>query len=612
MRALKPLLTRWLQLQCQMLHQCSHGLLVQFQDKTKPTVVAVWPEGAGFEQPVIDTAREVLQKQRLHLNEQNAGGIYLGYPVRIRDNFWGALVLQLDRNDPETMKAVTKLLDWGLNWLQFIVHDYSSYQQPDALAGDNEGAGTANTPQHTSPIASGSVAAVNLLTSVLRESSSEEAAIATVNFLAAQFNQDRVTLGLLRNQRIRLSAVSFAAHFDERSAPMQNIAEAMQEAADQNANIHCTAVLSPQADSQSQEPDSVIRLNHERMLDAHQLRSCQTFLLREKNQLIGAITLENAKAADNDQAVSHFVDNISPSLASVFKLKNDASTGIATLIKRKLVGTLQQLLNTRHPVESLFFACLVAFFIALFIPARFHISNDAVVESKNKHLVVSPYEGFLGAIEVRPGDLVTKDQLLAQLKDDDLNLERRKLSSQLQQYRLEYDNALANGNRAQAAILNAQVEQSRIELRLVEQKLQRVKLTSPISGLIVSDDISQQLGAPVTQGQVLFEIADSSDYRVALYVDERNVAYLQRQQSGTLSLKSLPGQTLPLTITRITPLSEIRNGRNLFRVDAELAELPEALRPGMTGRARVTIDRRALGWIWFHGLWNWVRLQLWI
>jgi len=271
----------------------------------------------------------------------------------------------------------------------------------------------------------------------------------------------------------------------------------------------------------------------------------------------------------------------------------------------------ERLFGKRHPLETLFFSCVAVFAIALFLPGDYYITNNATIESTNKHQLVSPYDGFIGDIHARPGDSVSSGQLLAQLKDEELNLERRKLSSQLQQFRLEYDNALANGNRAQAAIVNAQVEQSRIELRLIEQKLERIKLKSPIAGIVVSKDISQSLGAPVKQGDVLFEIADSSQYRISIFVDERDVSYLALKQTGEVTLKSLPGEAMPITIARITPLSEVRDGRNYFRVDADFVTPPKQLRPGMTGTSHIFIDRRMLGWIWFHDIWHWLRLTLW-
>ena len=132
-----------------------------------------------------------------------------------------------------------------------------------------------------------------------------------------------------------------------------------------------------------------------------------------------------------------------------------------------------------------------------------------------------------------------------------------------------------------------------------------------MDGVIVTGDLSQELGAPVDKGQRLFEIAPLAEYRVMLEVDEREVGVLAAGQTGQLALVGLPGKTLPLTVDRITPISSQSEGRNFFLVEAKLAETPDALRPGMDGVAKVSIGERRLAWIWIHEMTEWLGLLAW-
>ncbi len=231
--------------------------------------------------------------------------------------------------------------------------------------------------------------------------------------------------------------------------------------------------------------------------------------------------------------------------------------------------------------------------------------------------MVSPQDGYLGRVVARPGDSVKSSALLASLNDEDLLLERRKLASQVQRYRQAYDSALANSDRVEAAIANAQMDQASIQLRLVEQQLQRTQLVAPIDGIIVSDDISQNQGAPVKQGDVLFELAAANDFVVHMFVDERDIAALELGQQGQVKFTSLPNSIFAVRVKNLTPISEVREGRNYFRVEVELladeatARVANLLRPGMTGTGKVHVGKRALGWIWFHDVWHWLRLSLW-
>jgi hypothetical protein len=129
---------------------------------------------------------------------------------------------------------------------------------------------------------------------------------------------------------------------------------------------------------------------------------------------------------------------------------------------------------------------------------------------------------------------------------------------------------------------------------------------------VVSGDLTQQLGAPVERGDVLFEVAPLDEYRVILRVDERDIADVAVGQSGSLVLSSLPDTGFRVTVQRITPISSTLEGSNAFDVEAAVASGPTALlRPGMEGVAKVEVDQRRLVEIWTRRLVLWVRMTLW-
>ena len=67
-----------------------------------------------------------------------------------------------------------------------------------------------------------------------------------------------------------------------------------------------------------------------------------------------------------------------------------------------------------------------------------------------------------------------------------------------------------------------------------------------------------------------------------------------------------------MTVTRITPVAEAREGFNAFRVEALLdGTVPEDIRPGMEGRAKIGIDERRYVWIWSRRMVDWMRQKLW-
>jgi len=212
---------------------------------------------------------------------------------------------------------------------------------------------------------------------------------------------------------------------------------------------------------------------------------------------------------------------------------------------------------------------------------------------------------------LRAGDTVREGELIAKLDDRDLVLERLKWQSQREQYLKQYRDALAKLGRAEIAVLRAQLGQAEAQLALAEEQLARTRVVAPFNGLIVSGDLSQSLGAPVARGDVLFEVAPLDAYRVILEVDDRDMLELRTGQRGNLILTGRSDAVLPFSVEKITPVSESREGRNFFRVEAALEGTPAFLRPGMKGVGKITVGRRRLVWIWTHGFFDWLRLAAW-
>ena len=118
------------------------------------------------------------------------------------------------------------------------------------------------------------------------------------------------------------------------------------------------------------------------------------------------------------------------------------------------------------------------------------------------------------------------------------------------------------------------------------------------SALVVSGDLSQSVGAAVSRGDQLFELAPLDSYRVILEVDESRLSDIEPGQKGQLKIAALLDQSLEYTVTQVVPITEAREGRNFFRVEALLNN------PTVVGE-RLLID------IWTRELLTWLRLKLW-
>jgi RND family efflux transporter MFP subunit len=241
----------------------------------------------------------------------------------------------------------------------------------------------------------------------------------------------------------------------------------------------------------------------------------------------------------------------------------------------------------------------------------FRVSAGTVLEPQLQLAATAPFNGYIREAPVRAGDLVKQGALLVRLDDRDLKLERLKGLSQQEELNKQLRQAFAERNLAQVQIVTAQLEAARAQVARIEEQLQRTTLSAPFDGVVVSGDLSQQLGAPVERGTVLFEVAPLSEFRLVLKVDERDVAYVQPGQRGTLLLSAFPNDPISFELTKVTPVSTPREGKNFFRVEAQLERTDPRMRPNMEGVGKVDIERRSYLWIWTRQVVDSLRLLAW-
>ncbi len=613
----------WLSMQCQILGNVGAAMLVKSMPDS-PLILAKWPNADIDVALLRDVIAPVLEKKRLHLQVVGENDYLLGQPLLVEEQLWGVLVLRVALPDKKALPGLLHSLKPGQFWLQFMVQslasDLSSGQKQDVSASDPAPpVSPPSVPTSDLPLVSlketinGSL--LQLTASLLKENSLQETTITLVNLLAGLLQATRVSIGLLdsNGKRLQLDAVSFSANFDKRTQAMQLITEAMAETVEQGVRIDCV-VLNPDQVESTDTSTLLIKQAHQQLLHTQQLQAVSSFLLRKGDKILGALTIELDRRTTLDSDQEWLVQQATHYAAAIILLRQQAVAGLWQGLKQRAAARLQRWLGEESWHGKLIAAGVMILLVVLFVPVNYQLSADASLQTTEKYLVVSPQDAYLGTIAARPGDQVKKGTVLAQLNDEDLRLERRKVASQAQQYRQAYDSALANSNRVEAAIANAQLDQASIQLQLLDQQLTRTQLLAPSDGIVVSDDISQTRGAPVKQGDVLFEIAASQNYLVQLFVDERDIALVKPGQDGELKLNSLPAEVFNTRVKLITPISEVREGRNYFRVELELAEnlqRTELLRPGMTGTGKVNIGSRAVGWIWFHELWHWLRLSVW-
>jgi multidrug resistance efflux pump len=446
-------------------------------------------------------------------------------------------------------------------------------------------------------------AVLDLTATALEPERFSASATALVTNLATRLACDRVSLGIMQRGRLEVRALSHNARFNQKTDLLQTIESAMEEAMDQQATI----VL-------PRPPGAVTQITqaHEELARRYRAGAICSIPLWSHGQITGVMTFERGTDQPFDSEIVELCEAVSSLAGPVIELKRREDQWLLTKAMDAGRNQLVRVFGPGHVALKLALVVAGGVFAFLIIATGdFRVSGKAVLEGEVQRAAVAPFDGYLETAAVRAGDHVQQGQVMATLQDRDLRLERLKWLSQHEELTKEYRQSMAGRDAAKVQILTAQIGQADAQLKLATEKLSRTTLVAPFSGVVVTGDLSQKLGSPVKQGDVLFEIAPLDTYRIVLQVDERDISSMALDQEGYLRLSSVPDQILRFRVVNVTPVATAKEGRNYFRVEARFTETPSQLRPAMEGVGKVEVDRRRLVWIWTHEALDWVRLKLW-
>jgi RND family efflux transporter MFP subunit len=477
---------------------------------------------------------------------------------------------------------------------------------PDSKSEMQEAANNGSVEQATEKQVTGAETleqVLELIATTLEHPRLHAAGTALATELASDLSCERVSLAFLEGRQVRVVAISHSARFDERTKLVRDIARAMEEAVDQEAIL-----AHPPLDDGPPQPCPA----HEALCREHGSGAVCTVPLSEDTGVIGALTLEAPAGQTLDPGRIAVAEHALAFAAPILQAKRREDRWIGRKVRDAAWEGTRELFGPDHPGAKLVAAVAgVLLLLLMIVPGTYRISAPAKLEGTVQRVIVAPIDGYVAESRARAGDLVGRGEILGVLDDADLRLERRKWYGKRAQIVKEHRAALAEHDRAQVSILRAQADQAEAEIALLDEQLARTQLVAPFDGIVVKGDLSQSLGSPVERGQVLFEVAPLASYRIIVEVDERSISDVSTGQTGRLTLSALPGQSFPLTVERITPVSTSEEGRNFFRVEGRLEAPSILLRPGMEGLAKIRVGRSSLLWIWTHRLVDWLRLWAW-
>ena len=182
------------------------------------------------------------------------------------------------------------------------------------------------------------------------------------------------------------------------------------------------------------------------------------------------------------------------------------------------------------------------------------------------------------------GGLTTKETL--EKTEADLAMRKADLASQEQNLRT----------------LQLRTEQEQATLENAKTDLSKVRIESPIDGIITRRNVEQGetavVGTMNNAGTVLLQVADMSVIEAEVEVDETDIPNVQLGQTGSITVDAISGKTFTAKVTEIgnspiqatgTASTQATNFKVTLQIEGEIPDV----RPGFTCTADITTATRA-------------------
>jgi multidrug efflux pump subunit AcrA (membrane-fusion protein) len=281
-------------------------------------------------------------------------------------------------------------------------------------------------------------------------------------------------------------------------------------------------------------------------------------------------------------------------------------------------------------------ALVVAALLALtFVPYRFDLQSNGTLQPTMRREVFANIDGRVERILVKHGEQVHKGQLLAEMRNTDLEVQYEDVTGQraaaqeqlLAVHRAIYDEGkrmpIDERNRleGQRAELKQKLMSLDSQIALLKSKLEKLKVVAPTDGEMVTWDVDTLLGGerPVQQGQVLMSVAQTNgNWELELRMPEDRAGHLaaawkeledRNREQGTddklavtYRLATNPGVDHEGRVTKIHEVAEVfgEDGNTvLVKVEIDHTDL-DYKRPGADVMAKIHCGYRSMGYVWLH------------
>jgi len=203
--------------------------------------------------------------------------------------------------------------------------------------------------------------------------------------------------------------------------------------------------------------------------------------------------------------------------------------------------------------------------------------------------------GQIEMLDVKVGQQVGRDELLARLDQSDIVLSHEQAKAALRSSEIQLETARSSFERVKQlyqannaslsdyeaarnsyAASEANYESARRNLQLQESKFEHSQIVVPASGIIAS--VHAKVGEFAQAGRAVFVLnSGTGNIEVKVGMPERYIAQVKQNAPVTVTLNSMAGRTFSGTVTEVGYSAE----GSTYPVTVTVDDAPEDMRPGM-------------------------------
>lgn len=433
---------------------------------------------------------------------------------------------------------------------------------------------------------------------------------ALVHLPGAVIPYERASVAIEQRGRLQLKAVSGMMRFSSEDVAVKRLT-GMLEWASTASDIILVARHGDIINDSREET----RLRFKHYFDETSMRGFCALPLADGEGKLGVLCFESSDP-----------DFITPSLLEMLRVLG-AQAGVAlrnaSLYQEvPFIGVLEPLLQKkqrffalekrRRAIWSAAAAAVVIVLAALPLPMR--VEGDATLAAAHTAQVQPMTDGIIRAVHVREGQHVRAGDVLADLEDWDYRTALAAAQAKFAIAESEADRALSVNDGSMAGMQRAQVDFWNAEVERARQRLEKTQLRAPFDGWVTTPHIEDFAGRRLSAGDSFAEVVDSSLAKVDIAIDDSDVLLVWQGSQSLVKLDSLPTRTFRGAVAIVSPKSTVEGDKRYFYARVALPNPDGLLRPGMQGRAKISVGWHPVGYILFRrpALWIYARLWSWI